>query len=117
MRQLPLAIAVALVLPLGVQNAVAQAPDGQALYREHCRSCHGGTGVPTQRMVTMYKDLRAFDSTFLAGRSEDSIVVVLQRGAGRDMKAFKEKLTPEQMHAVAAYLRVLAGGVAKPTTP
>jgi mono/diheme cytochrome c family protein len=119
MNHLTLAIGVALVLPLGAQQAAAQAqaPDAQALYREHCRSCHGGTGVPTQRMATLYQTLHALDSTYLAGRSEDSIVAVLQRGVGRDMKSFMEKLTPDEMRAVAAYVRVLGGAVAKPATP
>jgi mono/diheme cytochrome c family protein len=64
-------------------------------------------------MAALYKNLAALDSAYLTGRSEDSIVAVLRSGVGRDMKSFKEKLSPEQMHAVAAYLRVLA----KPATP
>jgi mono/diheme cytochrome c family protein len=115
MKCLPVAIAAALVLALGAGNAAAQAqaPDGQALYRANCRSCHGATGVPTSRMAALYQNLLAIDSAYLAGRSEDSIVAVLQSGIGRDMKSYKEKLTPDEMHAVAAYLRVLA----KPATP
>jgi mono/diheme cytochrome c family protein len=114
MKYLPLAI-VLVALPLGARNAgaQAQAPDGQVLYRENCRSCHGATGVPTPRMAALYKNLAALDSAYLTGRSEDSIVAVLQSGIGRDMKSYKEKLTPEQLHAVAAYLRVLA----KPAAP
>jgi mono/diheme cytochrome c family protein len=119
MKHLALAIGVALVLPMGARNAAAQAqaPDGQALYRENCRSCHGPTGVPTPRMAALYKNLLALDSAYLAGRSEDSIVAVLQHGIGRDMKSFKEKLTPDQMRAVTAYIRVLEGAVAKPAAP
>ena len=105
-----LSIGMALVLVFAARNAAAQAsaPDGQALYRENCRSCHGTAGVPPQRMTTLYKNLRAFDSTFFAHRSEDSVVAVLQHGAGRDMKSYKDKLTPEQIRAVAKYVQTLA---------
>lgn len=115
MKYPPLASAVAMVLALGARNAgaQAQAPDGQALYKTHCRSCHGATGVPTPRMAAMYKNLLAIDSAYLAGRSEDSIVVVLAAGIGDYMKPYKGKLTPEEIRAVAAYCRVLA----KPATP
>ena len=113
MKYLPLAIGVAMVLALGARNAGAQAPDGQALYKTHCRSCHGATGVPTPRMAALYKNLLAIDSAYLAGRSEDSIVTVLAAGIGSDMKPYKGKLTPDEMRAIAVYCRVLA----KPATP
>jgi mono/diheme cytochrome c family protein len=64
-------------------------------------------------MAALYKNLLAIDSAYLAGRSEDSIVVVLAGGIGEYMKPYKGKLTTEEMHAVAAYCRVLA----KPATP
>jgi mono/diheme cytochrome c family protein len=48
-----------------------------------------------------------FDSTFVASHSEDSVVKVLMRG-GKTMKSFKEKLSHEQMVAVAKYVRELA---------
>ena len=115
MKHLAWAIGVALVLPLGARTAAAQAqaPDGAALYKTHCRSCHGATGVPTPRMAALYKNLLAIDSAYLAGRSEDSIVTVLAAGIGSDMKPYKGKLTPDEMRAIAVYCRVLA----KPATP
>ena len=111
--KIALVVGVALGLTAGAAAAAAQAPDGEALYRQQCRACHGTTGVPLQRMMTLYKTLRAFDSTFLAGRSEDSVVAVLQHGAGRDMKSYKDKLTPEQMRAVAKYVRTFATAAPK----
>jgi mono/diheme cytochrome c family protein len=113
MKYLLWAFGVAMVLALDARTAAAQAPDGAALYKTHCRSCHGATGVPTPRMAAMYKNLVAIDSAYLATRSEDSIVVVLAGGIGDSMKPYKDKLTPEEMRAVAAYCRVLA----KPATP
>jgi len=103
------AVGLALVVTLGVAaSAAAQAPDGQALYQQNCRACHGSAGVPAQRMAALYKNLKAFDAAFFAKRSEDSVVAVLQHGLGRDMKSYKDKLTPEQMRAIAQYMRTFA---------
>lgn len=102
------ALALCVAVGAAAQAPAAQTPDGQALYRQHCRACHGATGVPPQRMLTLYKNLRALDSAFLAGRSEDSLVAVLRNGVGRDMKSYKDRLTEEQMAAVAGYVRTLA---------
>ncbi len=90
----------------------AQAPDGQALYREHCKECHGAAGRPTKTALSKYKDIKAIDAAFLAGRSDDSVVAVLKHGVkdGKEMKSFKEKLTPEEMVAVAKYVKTRFGG-------
>ena len=98
-----------LVLALAPARAAAQGPDGQALYREHCRTCHGVSGKPTKSATTQYKKIPTLDLAFLAARSDDSLVAVLTKGVGKDMKSFKEKLTPEEMRAVAQYLRTLVG--------
>lgn len=91
----------------------AQEPSGEALYRQHCRACHGPAGVPPQRMVAIYKELAPLDSAFLAGRSDDSLVAALRDGIGQ-MKGYKEKLTPEQMVAVARYVRTLGAPAKAP---
>jgi len=88
-----------------------QGPDGQTLYREQCRTCHGVTGTPPRRAVTQYGTIPTLsDSAFLAARSDDSLVAVLANGVGKDMKSFKDKLTPEEMRAVVAYVRTLPQG-------
>lgn len=103
-----LAVGTVVALALGPSSAAAQAPDGAALYRQHCRTCHGAKGTPTQRMTGLYPGLRTLaDSAFLAGRSVDSIVIVIKKGAGRDMKPFADKLSPEEMAAVAQFVRTL----------
>lgn len=87
----------------------AQEPDGKALYREHCRSCHGANGVPPQRARDEYEHIATFaDSVFMARRSDDSLVAVIRRGTGKDMKSFREKMSAEEMRAVAQYIRAFA---------
>lgn len=110
-----LAAVFALALTAGTSIATAQAaaaePDGAALYRQHCRTCHGLKGVPTQRMMGLYPELKTLaDSAFQAGLSVDSISAVVRRGAGRDMKPFADKMTPEEIAAVARFVKTLVAG-------
>ena len=109
MHRMSLAAVVILALGLGASNALAQEPDGAALFRQNCRSCHGLKGSPPQRMVAIYPNLKVMgDSAFLRGRSVDSIVAVLRHGAGRDMKSFTDRLSPAEMLAVAKFVKSLA---------
>ena len=82
-----------------------QEPAGKAPYEANCRKCHGVRGVPPKTMKAKYPKIATFDADFFAKRSDDSVVTVLTKGKGDDMKSFKEKLTHDQMVAVAAYIR------------
>jgi mono/diheme cytochrome c family protein len=94
----------------GAQRAHAQAPDGKALYEENCRKCHGVRGTPPKTMKEKFPKIATFDAEFITKRSEDSVVKVLTKGVGKaeDMKSFKDKLSPEEMAAVAKYVHELA---------
>ena len=94
-----------LALTIGARSAAAQAPDGQALYQQNCRKCHGATGTPTARMAEMYPELKPFSEA--GAITADSIVTLLVNGAGKEMKSFKDKLTPDEMKAVAQYVLTL----------
>jgi len=104
-----LGIGIAVSLTIGTRAASAQAADdGATLYRQNCRTCHGATGTPTARMVGLYPTLKSFaDTTALAHISADSIVTILKNGQGKDMKSFKDKLTPDQMAAIAKFVKTL----------
>jgi mono/diheme cytochrome c family protein len=115
MRVLPLTYSVAVVSVLAVGHLIAQAPDGQAIYKDECRTCHGAAGKPTQRAVSQYKDMPTLDAAFLRSRSQDSIVAALNHGVGKDMKSFKDKLSPAEIAAVAKYIKDTFGGAAAPT--
>jgi mono/diheme cytochrome c family protein len=98
-----------LALTWGSAVAAAQEPDGAALYRQSCRTCHGARGTPPARMTAIYPELKTIgDSAFAARMSTDAIVGVLQHGKGKDMKPFAEKLSAAEMLAVAKYVRTLA---------
>jgi mono/diheme cytochrome c family protein len=108
MPGLRVAIALAVGGALGAANAAAQTPDGQALYRQNCRACHGGAGRPSSQMVAQFKNIPIIsDPAFLHARSDDSLVASISNG-GKDMKPFKGKLSREEMLAIVRYLRGLA---------
>ena len=87
--------------------AASQEADGKALYLEHCKACHGVLGAPTKQSLKKYKKMPNFtDAAFFAGRSDDSLLVVVKKGAGRDMKALADKLSADEMRAVSKYIRV-----------
>lgn len=82
--------------------------DGKALYLENCKSCHGVLGAPTKKALREYKKIPNFtEAGFFTRRSEDSVVTVLRKGLGDDMKSFSDKLSSEEMRAVAKYVRTL----------
>lgn len=89
-------------------RAAAQGVDGKTLYDENCKKCHGATGTPVAPMKKKYEKLAAFDAAFFAKRSDDSVVAILTQGKGDNMKSFKEKMKPDEMAAVARYIRSFA---------
>ena len=107
----------AIVLVAGViaaLGAVAQvcaqqatATDGKTLFEANCKMCHGTRGVPPQARVKMRK-VPVLDAAYFEKHTDDSVVVVLKKGRGTNMKSCAERLTPEQMVAVARYLRSVA---------
>src|ERR1017187_11018014 len=71
-------------------SALAQAPDGKALFAAHCAMCHGEGG-----------DKRAPLPEVLQQRPNESIVVALEAGAMRSQGA---SLTAIERRAIADYL-------------
>lgn len=96
------------VLVAGAQRAGAQAADGKAVYDENCKKCHGVIGNPPKNIRAKYEKIAAFDADFFKEHSVDSVKKVLDKGKSEDMKSFKDKLTAEEIDAVAKYVRELA---------
>ncbi len=104
-----LIIAGVLLAGSGVlSRAAAQAPDAKTLYQENCRKCHGVLGTPPKTMKAKFSKIATFDAEFIAKRSVDSIAKVLTKGKNEDMKSFKDKMSPEEIKAVAQYVQELA---------
>jgi mono/diheme cytochrome c family protein len=91
-----------------LSRAAAQSADGKAVYDENCKKCHGVRGTPPVTMKKKFEKIATFDAAFIEKRSDDSVVKILTKGKGEDMKSFKDKMTPAEMAAVAKYVRELA---------
>jgi mono/diheme cytochrome c family protein len=95
-RLLPLALAGL----LGAAPAAVRADDGGQMYGKKCLACHGLDGAgdkPLGRKVGV-PDLRK--STLSQGEVER----IIAEGKGR-MLPYKDKLTPEQISAIATHVR------------
>lgn len=84
----------------------AAAQDGKALYLAHCKKCHGETGKPSDAIKKMNPKIETFDAAFFATRTDAQLAKGITDGKGK-MKPFKDKLTPEEIAAVAKYTRAL----------
>jgi mono/diheme cytochrome c family protein len=87
-----------------LSNAGAQSTDAKAVYDANCKKCHGVAGIPSKAMVARSPKLAALDAAFFATRSEDSVVKAITNGKAK-MPAYKSKMTPAQIAAVAKYVR------------
>lgn len=88
-----------------------QAIDGKKLFLKNCRQCHGATGEPNSENKAKYPKIKSLnDAKFLTSLPDDSILTVMKKGAGKDMKGFGDKLSDEEMRAVLQYVRTLPKG-------
>ena len=84
-------------------SAAADANEGEAIYKARCAVCHGKDGVPK----SFAKGSPAFnDQAWKDATSVEAIEKVVAEGRKR-MPAFQNKLTPEEVNAVSAYLKTL----------
>lgn len=90
------------------EAATLQGADGRMLYLKNCRQCHSATGMPSSETKAKYSKIKALnDSAFLASMSDDSVLTVIKKGAGKDMKPFADRMNNEEMIAVVKYVRTL----------
>lgn len=79
--------------------------DGKPLYEAKCKSCHGLDGKGTEAMKK--KDIPDLtDKAWQTGHSKAKVIDAVTKGIdGTPMKAFKDKLKPEEIEAIAAYVK------------
>ena len=88
---------------LGAAAFAADAPDGKALYESKCAMCHGKDGVAKS---TGKGAANLNDPKFQEANTVKAIETIIADGKGK-MKGLKEKLTPEQISAIAAHVKTL----------
>ncbi|MFA6168223.1 MAG: cytochrome c [Gemmatimonadaceae bacterium] len=93
-------------LTLAASTAAAQGADGKALYEQHCKKCHGVAGKPSDGIKKMNPKIETMDAAFFAKKTDADLVKGIGEGKGK-MKPFNDKLKPDEMAAVAKYIRSL----------
>ena len=91
------------VLAASLLTIAAAAPDKAAvaeLYKTHCQACHMADGD------SPLEPLNFVDGTWKHGSAPAKVGAIIADGApGTAMLPFKEKLTPAEVKALAAYVR------------
>ena len=88
--------------------AMQQGADGRMLYLKNCRQCHSATGAPSSETKAKYAKIKSLnDSAFLASLPDYSILTVIKKGAGKDMKSFSDRMNNDEIVAVLKYVRTL----------
>jgi mono/diheme cytochrome c family protein len=100
--------AILLLLLLASRGAAAQAPAGDTqllgmrLFNQSCRVCH----TRPQLASPLYGPLLSRDSL---GGQDETLRAFIANGSPR-MPGFRSHFAPEEIAAIAAYLRTLAPG-------
>jgi len=102
MKRIGVSIAVLSLAALIALPALA-AEDGAALYKSKCAMCHGADGV-AKKMAEPSRNLN--DPKFQEATSKEEVAKIVAEGKGK-MKGLKDKLTPEQVEAVASHVKTL----------
>jgi mono/diheme cytochrome c family protein len=63
-------------------------------------------------MLSVYPALKAFSDPEWAKLSADSVAAIIRKGSGKNMRGFGDKLKPEQVSAIAAFVKTLSAGAA-----
>ena len=103
MRTTRIALLLAAALLVSITAARA-AEDGKALFESKCAMCHGTNGVPK---ATAKGSPTLNDPTWQKSTTVAAIEKHISEGKAPTHKPYKDKLTPEQIKAVAEYVLTL----------
>jgi mono/diheme cytochrome c family protein len=98
-------------------QAFAADIDAPALWKKHCKGCHGDTGKADTKKGKEYEvdDLTTAD--WQSKHKDEDIKKVISEGLPKSnehkfkdkMKPFKEKMSPEEIDALVKFVRTLKG--------
>jgi mono/diheme cytochrome c family protein len=98
----------ALVMALSLATT-AHAEDVADVWKAKCKSCHGEDGKAKTKMGQKESIADFSSPAWQKAGSDAEIRQVIAEGSSRNgkMKAFKDKLTPEQIDALVGYIRTM----------
>jgi len=85
--------------------ADSPAIQGERVYASNCSVCHAADGS-ANTPIGKNKKIPDLRSREVQAQSENQLTDIVTNGKGK-MRPFKERLTPEQIQQVVAYLREL----------
>jgi len=89
-----------------VSGQEGEAINPRKLFEYHCATCHGEDGKGTKRGLEL-KAPNLADAKWQALRKDEDILNSITNGKNK-MPRWSEKLKPEEMQALAKYVRKLA---------
>ena len=101
----------ALLLSLSLATA-AHADETAELWTAKCKSCHGADGKAQTPMGKKESIVDMSQPAWQQAETDADIREMITEGSSRNkkMKPYKEKLTPEQIDSLVAYIRTLKKG-------
>jgi mono/diheme cytochrome c family protein len=99
----------ALVLALSLAATSAGAEDAADIWKAKCKSCHGEDGKAQTKMGQKESIADMSTAEWQKHESDAELREVIAEGSKKNkkMKAFKDKLTPEQIDSLVKYIRTL----------
>ncbi|RKG90723.1 cytochrome c [Corallococcus sp. CA053C] len=87
----------------------ARADDAADLWSKSCKSCHGPDGRAQTRMGQKEAIVDMSQAAWQKAETDADLRDVIANGSSHNpkMKAYKDRLTPEQMDALVRYIRTL----------
>jgi cytochrome c oxidase cbb3-type subunit 3 len=79
---------------------------GAEIFNQQCSSCHGVNGMGDRAIGAP----NLVDRVWLYGSTEEAVRATIHRGPYGVMPAWSERLEPEEITALAAYVYLLGGG-------
>jgi mono/diheme cytochrome c family protein len=109
MKTLVLALTV-----LGSTAALAEA-DAPALWKQHCKGCHGDTGKADTKNGKKFKVEDMTTEDWQKNHKDDEMKKAITEGLPESkehefqhkMKSFKDKLKPDEVDALVKHIRTL----------
>jgi cytochrome c6 len=102
-------IPFALLLSFALATAAQAADDASELWTAKCKSCHGADGQAKTKMGEKEHITDMSMEAWQKAHSDADIRKVIAEGSTENtkMKAYKDKMTPEQIDSLVAYIRTL----------
>lgn len=98
--------AALLAAPLAASAADTKSLTPDQAYDKMCRNCHGADGKADTKMGKKYEIDSFADAAWQSKHSDTEIRDVITNGKAKTkMKAYKSKLTPEQIDALVKKIR------------